>query len=146
MTHWFPQCPPVARLAFGCVLHHKATDVEEAYKHLDSLLPAVTIDYRNSSDFLYRINRRRKSKSDVPDLLINRLSTWSVVRQFRERVTSQENSLTHSSQLLFIASQLELDINTVPEYQETLPREKLPVLLREFVDLGQEIAVKGDVK
>lgn len=143
---WFKQSPPVSRLAFGCTLHRKVRDMKEGYRALNELLPAVNVDYRNSSDFLYRINRWRKSKTGVPDLRINRLSTWSVVRQFREMVTIPDSSMTRSLRLMFTACQLELDINTVPEHSEILPQEALPDIFDELVGFGREIAKKGDVK
>jgi hypothetical protein len=43
------------------------------------------------------------------------------------------------------ACRLELDINTVPDFQGELPRESFGQLLGELTELGQEIAQKGDI-
>jgi hypothetical protein len=44
-----------------------------------------------------------------------------------------------------LACCIELDINTSPDYQEDLPKEKLPQIFRELVDLGKEIVKEGDI-
>jgi hypothetical protein len=43
------------------------------------------------------------------------------------------------------ACRLELDISTMPEWEGELPHDGLPEVFRELVDLGQEIAEKGDI-
>jgi hypothetical protein len=105
-----------------------------------------------SSDLLYRINRKVRSQSGVEELAINRLMTWSAGRfevQIRallpEEIGQQgAGQLAHAERH---ACLLELDINTVPEPQDRiLPREDLPRIFDELVALGVEIATRGDYR
>jgi hypothetical protein len=51
----------------------------------------------------------------------------------------------HEVSPLYFACRLELDINTVPEFQDEFDRGRLPSILRELADLGLEIANRGDI-
>jgi hypothetical protein len=131
-------CPPLQRLAFSAKLLQPAASAAEAYRFLAAKLPTVNLD-SNPNDFFLQINRR-KPKSDVVDgLPINRVSAWS---KMNVAVSIEPGKLFQWPDRCYSA--LELDINTAPERTEVLPRDSVPRLFRELVDLGVDIAKRGD--
>jgi hypothetical protein len=136
---------PIKRLAFAGVLVQPAQDRRSAYERLNQYLQWVEID-PDSSDFLYRINRPRQSRSGVAGLTINRLATWGAMTFTRHRqimlagspyTQQQTRSESH-------ACMLEFDVNTSGERQDPLPREQLGSVFGELVDLTLGIAREGD--
>jgi hypothetical protein len=53
--------------------------------------------------------------------------------------------IEHSVSPRYFACRLELDINTLPEFQGELERAQLSSLFHELVDLAVEIANQGDI-
>ena len=107
---------------------------------LADLLPALRIDL-DMHDLLFRVNRRRRSRA-MEGLELNRLATWSVASILEVRVEvpnpeSLESTVTRN------VCRLELDINTAPESKRRI--DDLAGMLAELVDLGNEIAAKGDL-
>ena len=147
MHRWFAfdTCPPIQRLAFGAILWQPVANLPAGYRQLAMYLPAVTLDPEGSSDFVYQINRPRASTSLVTAPPINRLSRWAVMVLERGAVALDALARTSRMQPLSFACRVELDINTVPEFQEAFPREQLPHIFAELVDLGCEIASHGDI-
>jgi hypothetical protein len=140
---WLDVAPPIVRLAVGSILYQPATDRAFGYRILAQYLPHVEIDIENSSDFLYRINRPKPS-AHSPAVRINRLSTWSTI--FIQAMAAPQPDLGILEQLgLYIATKLELDINTAPEPSLVLDASSLPGILGELVQASVEIAEKGDV-
>jgi len=82
----------------------------------------------------------------IHGLRINRLTKWSVVR----RGTGLIELSPHGPKASFFPSaesyacRLELDINTLPDYEGELPHDQLGDIFQELVDLGMETAIKGD--
>lgn len=146
---WLGQCPATSRLAFGAVLSQLVGNRTTGYELLGGYLPSVKLDPENSSDFSYQINRPRPSTSGIAGLQVNRLSRWSVARLsgmlVHLSVGQQISAQVFESSQGLDACRLELDINTTPQFEGTLPPEKLTVLVQELVDLGVEIATKGDI-
>ncbi len=138
--------PEVLRIGFGAVLLQPVQGLEAGYGLLDAYLPDVRVS-PESSDFNYRINRKRPSKSGVEGLYINRLSTWSFLRwQIQARVgTKEEAPVRMAHQAEGFACRVELDINTPAERQGSLPKDRLRPIWSELVDLGLEIAARGDI-
>ena len=138
------------RLAFGAILVQAVEDARSGYQALDILLDTVAIDPDGSSDFAYQINRRRKSKV-MPTLAINRLSKWGVIGQgtMRLRLSMAPEghvSTSHmTTDIIEHAVRLEIDINTVLEEPNVLPKDHLISLFEELVNLGVEIAEQGDI-
>ena len=134
---------PVSRMAVGMELYQPCETREEGYELLDDLIPAVTLDGENTSEFTYRINRPRDSTIGVPGLRINRLSTWSVVKlslsvqQVGVEGAEVELGTEH-------AARVELDVNTVPQ-PDGLPADRLVDVFEELATLGSEIAGSGDI-
>ena len=148
MARWLPLCPSTNRLAFGAVLLLPADTVPEACNMLSTFLPAVKIDCENTTDFLYRINRRRNSNCDIQALEINRVSTWSIAN-----VSGINIELGLGNQPLQkivkltddTICRLELDINTAPEFDNEIPAAIVPAIFDELGKLGNEIASQGDI-
>ena len=148
MNRWFEleTCPSVQRLALGAIVLQPVQDLQTGYQQLMQYLNSVQFDVDNSSDFLYQINRRRDS-TVVPGLRINRLSKWSVAAMQRQMISMQIASVPtrHEVSPLYFACRLELDINTVPEFQHEFDRGMLSPILQELADLGLEIVNQGDI-
>ncbi len=139
MARWLGLSPAIARLAFGAVLWRPVKDKVDGYKTIAAYLPAITLDGNKSSDFLYQINRPRKSK--VPNLEINRLSKWGVA-QVQSMIVSGTGAVLGPAHH---GCRLELDINTSPDYQELLPQQEVQGILDQLVALSVEISEKGDL-
>lgn len=143
-------CPAAKRLALGVVLLQPVDTKQQGYEKLGPYLEkVVTLDPAGSSDFRYTINRRRNSEI-VPDLEINRLTTWFVwvwkrvklsVRMRSDTEVTREQE-TGEQQM---ACRLDMDINTVAEFQGEFTPQRQGELLQELSKLATEIAVKGDV-
>jgi hypothetical protein len=139
VTPWLEaSCPPLLRLAFSAKLLQPAASAEEAYRVLADHLPIVNLD-SNPNDFLLQINRRKEESDVVDGLPINRVSTWSKLNL--AVVVELGKPFTWPGRCY---SALELDINTVPEKAEVLPRDSLARLFKELVSLGVDIAEHGD--
>ncbi len=133
----------VKRMAFGAVLLAPALNLEKVFNDLDFVFPGMNL--QNVQDFGYQINRKRQSEV-VNGLDINRLAQWGVVRPLRidpdlDTLVNDNGDASKSG----FASRLELDINTVPDSSNSLPAEKLTDIFQELVDMGLEIAAKGDI-
>ena len=107
---------------------------------MNDLLPHVQLDPAGSSDFMYRINRRRQCKSGISSLAINRLSTWSVAR-IQDITMEAHRTVPGPSSYV---CRLELDINTAPEFKSALRKSSLTKLTDELIRLANEIASEGD--
>lgn len=146
MSRWLKISPPLRRLAFGTILAFPVDSRKSGYERLGNYLPNVKLDPIGASDFLYQINRPRVSQSQIPELMINRLTKWSVLKRGLARFElspDSQVSLLPSSETL--SCRLELDINTSGDYQNDLPLDKLTTIFNELVDLTKEISLKGDV-
>jgi hypothetical protein len=142
VDRWFGQadCPELIRLAFGSVLLDPVDSRQAGYRLLGRSLPAIRLDDEHSRDFSYQINRPRRS-AVVNDLMINRLSKWSV-GAFQSFV-AHEGGLTPGEKSF--ACRLETDINSDPEFGRALPSRDLINLFREFVEVASELAESGDI-
>lgn len=139
--------PPLQRLALGAILHQPVAGINEGYRLLSMYLPCVELS-TDSKDFLYQINRPRKSK--VPEMTthsINRLSKWACVSLHRSLVQYLPDGTTRTSVLgeATYACSLELDISTPADFKGELPKQTLVQVLQEQYELGREIASKGDI-
>jgi hypothetical protein len=139
MCQWLIDCPPLQRLAFGVALYLPVKDRSEAYGELEKRLHLGLKYSDEEGDFLYQYNRRRRSHS-VPEVKINRLSKWTWAPLGEVRVKDGKLVPPPESACL-----LELDINTMPEFQGTLPQDRYAPLFEEIVGLAVEIAERGDV-
>lgn len=146
MSRWFKISPSLRRLAFGVILALPVDDRRSGYELIANYLPNVKLDPVGSSDFLYQINRTRSSRLEIPELVVNRLSKWSVAKQGLARfdlLPEARVSLFPSSDTF--SCRLELDINTSADYKDNLPENKLTNIFLELIDLAKEIALEGDI-
>ena len=142
---WLNVSPDITRLAFGAVLVIKVADLPSAYQELSQFLPNVSLDKTDSPDFLYQINRPRTSELRE-GLRINRLSKWSVTQTGTIAINIGPSAgPTLESGSPQSACRLELDINTSAESLTPIPQDKTQVLFKELIELGSEIADKGDI-
>lgn len=148
MTNWLSldSCPPVTRLAFGALLLQPAPDLTSVYRLLATYLPFLETSPESLTDFVYHINRRRPSRSGPQGLIINRLTKWGVgiVQEQRLGFGPQGLRSTDYGPESYFA-RLELDINTLQEHTDAFEYPMLPQIFHELVDLGKEIAQKGDI-
>lgn len=124
------EIPTSSRLAYGAILVCPVNSRKEAYTQLAQLVRTLNIDTDNSTDFFYQINRPRT----VDGIKINRLSKGSALA-----------SIFVSFNQVKIASKLELDINTSPDEIGSIETQKLGDILEALIELGNEIAQKGDI-
>ncbi len=132
------------RMAFGAILIQPVRNQEEGFVRLSDYISAISFNPPPSSSFLYQLNRRRESTLDIEDLVINRVMKWSLAQQQLmvhhpdgrvDFASAAPNSLVH----------LEIDINTIPEFEGEFDKGCLPKVFGELVELGIEIAEKGDI-
>lgn len=142
MLKWLGNCPELKRLAFGAVLLQPAADHVSAYESLGKYLRSVEVD-PNTTDFNFQINRRRVSKVGIPSLEINRLTRWSALKM-GVQITAPTGSELAAPAYRY-AARLDLDINTVQEFEGPLPSNKHAGLYHELVELGREIAANGEI-
>lgn len=134
--------PEVARMAFGAVLIHEEADKESGYRHLHEYLP---IDLpEGASDFFFQINLPIPSQTQIPHLVINRLSQWSTTafKLLRFRVAGMEIAPQDTGHTLHTL-RIVLDINTSPEFSGPIPKDKVLGVYRELVDLGTNVLTDG---
>ena len=147
VDRWMPMCPPATRIAFGAVALIPQAGHDEGYATLARYLRnSVQVDPR-SSDFLYRINRRRPSRS-VDGLVINRLSTWNVSKVITVgNILASRQTGTTEAQLVneSYACRVELDVNTAPTFDGVFDPLAARRVFQELKELGLEILEHGDV-
>ena len=137
----------IRRMAYGVVLLLHVDNKVSGYKEISKYLPTVQIDPVGSSDFQYTINRRRGSDI-VTGMEINRLSKWDVpefTKVLVERNSAGAEIIHHGITCSSISCSLELDISTHSTRKEEIPVDKQVDVFNELVDLGNEIAEKGDI-
>jgi hypothetical protein len=134
-------------VGFAGKLVLRADSHESGYAMLDRYLPEVRV-YPDSSDFIYRINRKKASDA-APGILLNRLATWSFLRivlRMRGELVGVPDSLTQHDEQSAYACSVDFDINTPAEFKEPLPHDRLPQLLAEMARHATDIAALGDIR
>ena len=146
---WFEvdNFPTLQRVAFGAFLIQPVEDRKSGYEVISKyLINSVKLDPESSSDFLYQINRPRDSKLNFPELKINRLTKWSVQTYKHFGVAVGEESKTVYESEESFACRLELDINTIMNIKNRFNSADSRNIFNELINLGLEIAEKGDIK
>ncbi|MGL5872035.1 MAG: hypothetical protein ACRC2R_06650 [Xenococcaceae cyanobacterium] len=145
MLRWLKDSPPIQRLAFGSSILQFVNSSQEGYKCISGYLP-FDLD-EDSSDFFYQINRPRQSTSvELPDLKINRLSRWGIQLLVNIAFSLNKPAPQRTTKPAQVTIALDLDINTAENILDELPSEQLSQIFKELVELGKEIAEKGDIK
>jgi hypothetical protein len=133
----------VHRIALGSVFTQKAANAPEGLEQLSKYLPYVNFE-PGGTDFLYQINRRRRS-SHAPHVQVNRLSRWQLEEVHGGLLTvglSQPPNFRADEQ--FSVIKLSLDINTAPG-SNAISHDRMPGLFDELVSFAREIAIEGDI-
>lgn len=150
MRRWCSIAPPVQRLAFGALLimpvENRQSGIELVSRRF---LSRLNLEPRGVEEFLYLINRPRGTRTDIPNLRINRLSKWAVAVYQRMRVAVPAAPSQMESPVTFgdvtYGGNLELDMSTSESFSGELPRDHVIPLLEELIAFGLEIALKGDI-
>jgi hypothetical protein len=139
-------CPAAQRIAFGVTLFSRAESKESSYLFLSEYLKnKIVIDPKFSRDFLYQINRPKKSTT-IDDLEINRLSKYFALK-FQTIVTQPFSGLPPQNIIDGeYTANLEIDINTQGDYSLELSRDQQLHLLDELVNLARDISIQGDIE
>ena len=135
------------RLAFGASLDSEVTTTEEGIAELGAILDiGRDLPSARASDFLFRINRPRTSQA-APGVLINRLSSWSVMQFGFVDITLGPGAPPRQVQeVTGFARRLELDINTArDDGMAQAAAGGYGQLFAELVSLGAAIARDGDI-
>ena len=135
--------PQVQRLALGVALIVPVEEPAQGLRQLAQFLPKVELDSTEGADFMYQVNRRRRSAA-LLRVAINRVARWSIIRGGNVEVTVGGGDIVNASNFGF-ARRLDLDINNDPR-TGAMAADRVPRLLDELVSLASEIAIKGDVQ
>lgn len=132
---------------FGAILLQRVEDLRIGYQQITKYIQDVKLHPEYMNDFVYRNNKPRESTTNITDLKINRLTTWSVRSFFeiQDVLLPDTGLIQHFQSPKNFACCLELDINTAREYQGEFDKEQLFKILMDLAELGKEIAQKGDV-
>ena len=134
----------VHRLALGVLLEQQVANQADGMSKLSKCLPHLNLEGQDGSDFIYQINRRRRS-SVVPHARVNRIARWSLEQFVSGEVRITPTQVPQLQQFgKGFVDRLLLDINTNPENNAIAPA-RMPGLLVEFIDLAHKVASEGDV-
>ncbi|MCH8837219.1 MAG: hypothetical protein IIA60_05370 [Candidatus Marinimicrobia bacterium] len=134
------ELPDFQRIAFGAVLIYPVASLEEGYTSLQGLIPSLRIDPSASTEFEYSTNRPIEISVNDEQIQINRLSKWSMKNY---KVISIDPSGTQHAARQYLC-RLELDINSSQDRAGALPRQEIPKLFHQLVDLGKQISEHGE--
>jgi hypothetical protein len=137
----------IKRLAFAVHGLLAEDDRVSGYNLLKDLIPSVReVDGRNTSDFLYQINRPLDSLV-VPGLKLNRLTKWGYLRFQLAQLTLgiSETSIIESTPVRFENFvSLETDDNTDAERENALKTEDLGAIYDELARMAWENLEHGE--
>ena len=135
----------VIRLAFAPSLIREVVDENVGLEQLSNFLPNLNLTSAHAGDFIYQINRIRRSET-VHHARINRIAKWSLELvggiTFRMGPTGRPDVMNANPKQL---RRLMLDINTT-QGTSTMAKERIPGLFEELVSLAREIATEGDTE
>ena len=133
----------VNRIAFAPNLIREVADENVGLEQLSEFLPHLNLTSGHAGDFIYQINRIRRSET-IRHAYINRIAKWSLELvggiSFRVGPTGQPDVMSASPKQV---RRLMLDVNTT-QATSTMAKERIPGLFEELVSLAREIAIEGD--
>jgi hypothetical protein len=132
---------PIVRMALGAVLLAPQPNVDKAYTSLLGMVKSVRGDPGRMRDLLFRVNWPVSSAS-AGGLIINRLTTWSVVG-FQFKVEAEPRTMIDETPISYFV-RLEIDHNTLPRTQPFDKNSVVPIY-RELTDLALENAERGEL-
>ena len=141
----------VQRLAFGALLGQEVANQTEGMNQFSKYLPHMALGEQDVSDFMYQINRRRRS-SNVSHAQVNRIARWSLEQVITGEVhigigpaqAPRLMSPSVSPSAPRFINRLLLDINTAPG-NNAIAAGRMPGLLVELINLSCKVATEGDI-
>ena len=119
-------------------------DADSGFKTIEEYTPLSDLHSPAVTDLLYQVNRPRESQV-VPDMQINRLTKWSVIRYGVMSIVIGPAEQEIESSSAALAARLEMDINTAAVAIVQSDRIGLTnMIFGELMRLGAEIAREGD--
>jgi hypothetical protein len=134
---------PVNRLALGSVLDCVTSDKQDSQSFLLAHIRGPKFDLQEAQDFVYQINRPRKSKI-FADTHINRVAKWSTGTFVVTSVDSATGRFVPQAEQQ-IAS-FETDVSTPVDRPTSMTSDEMKNILGELVMLSSELVDKGDTK
>ncbi len=142
-------CPKIKRMAVTGLLVHEVDSHNGAYRLLQRYLQQTVKVDPESTDLVYRVNRPHFSRTNTPDLRINRLATWSAVKftvaQLAFLAGSEGQGATLQPATSGYGVLLQCDVNTDAERVDEIPGETIAPLFDELFAEATGIAANGDV-
>jgi hypothetical protein len=138
---------PIIRMAVGTVLLAPQPSVEEAHKSLLEMVESVDGNPAKMRDLFFRVNWPVNSTS-VNGLIINRLTTWSVVQmqwQYQVLIGTGPNVLLDTTPATYFV-RLEIDHSTDAKRTQPFDQDRLVPIYTELTNLALENAEKGELR
>jgi hypothetical protein len=136
---------PIVRMAVGTVLLTPQPGMEDAYKSLLGMVESVKGDPAKMRDLIFRVNWPVNSAS-VNGLLINRLTTWTVVQMGYQVLVGTGANLRLDATPLSYFVRLEIDHNTDGQRTQPFDPNRLVAIYTELTNLALETAEKGELR
>lgn len=148
VTRWLEaHCPETRRLAYFARLFQRTETRDDSYRLLSRYLDGVRVDL-NGTDFMYRLNRRRPTRTGIQCLDLNRLCTWYSAKlgmSAQAQTPGDPRSIQTLAWGEIHGCVLEADINTAAEFNRDIPHDAIVPLFREMVAIANDVASRGDV-
>ena len=135
--------PAFSRIAFGGIIYQTAHNLDEVFDILSNYIECIDFSkVAKSSDFLYQNNRLTQISLNGSDISINRLMKWSalVVRTMFINTATKEPKV-HEEEPTCL---LEFDVNTHVDNDLELDKTRTSGIFNQFLDLAEELSIKGD--
>lgn len=134
---------PIIRIAVGAVLLAPQPSLEDAYKSLLGMVESVKGNPAKMRDLAFRVNWPVNSTS-VNGLILNRLTTWTVVQmQYQVSVSPSANVLMATPVSYFV--RLEIDHNTDAHRTQPFDQNRVVPIYTELTKLALENVEKGEL-
>lgn len=145
MSKWLDVAHELNRLALGVQLIIPTADRAQAMRYVAGMLPHVRLNWEAIRDFMFRVNRPRRSVA-WPELgELNRLGTWAAISRKKMVAALLPESQSLTPVVEEFAAFLELDINTPAiDAKADVARDLRRSLLDELISNALEIAERGD--
>ena len=135
---------PVVRVAFAATLLSPQEDRATAYASLMSQLKSVRVDLDRVRDLTFRVNWRADS-TIMNSLILNRLTTWSVVQISVKMLAGMGDTVVMEETPTSQFARLEIDNNTDVEHKSPFDQSLINPIYEELYELALDNAANGEV-
>lgn len=137
LTEWITTVATnVIRVAHGFVLIKENSDNDPSYKSIQELLPIVSFDLDNWSDFEFRVNNKKDSKV-LAGTQLNAISKWNPIKLVRFELNSA------SVQSEIYATRLELDLSSGAQNTNSFSPDLILKLSDELLEVSDRYVSEG---